>query len=52
MYLIREVDAFDEEVVELLTDLHRMTFLSSAPLPDFGVGHWWVACRRKNCARF
>jgi GNAT superfamily N-acetyltransferase len=43
MYRIREVDVLDDEVVGLLTDLHRTTFLSSAPLPRFEVGHWWVA---------
>jgi GNAT superfamily N-acetyltransferase len=52
MYRIREVDAFDEEVVEQLTDLHRTTFLTSAPLPQFDVGHWWVACRRNRPVAF
>lgn len=52
MYRIREVDALDEEVIELLTDLHRTIFLSSAPLPDFDTGHWWVASRRKRPVGF
>ena len=30
MYRIREVDVLDEEVIDLLTDLHRATFLGSA----------------------
>jgi GNAT superfamily N-acetyltransferase len=52
MYRIREVDAFDEEVEELLMDLHRTTFLNSAPLPEFDVGHWWVASRRRTPVAF
>jgi len=30
MYRIREVDGQDEEVVEMLTELHRLTFFDSA----------------------
>jgi GNAT superfamily N-acetyltransferase len=44
MYRIREVDALDEDVTDLLVTLHHGTFLDSAPLPDFDVGHWWIAC--------
>lgn len=47
MYRIREVDVLDEEVVDVLADLHRVTFLSSAPLPSFEVGHWWIASRHR-----
>jgi len=43
MYRIREVDAFDEDVADVLVELHRLTFLDSAPLPDFEAGHWWLA---------
>ena len=43
MYRIREVDGDDEDVAETLADLHRGTFFDSAPLPDFGCGHWWLA---------
>jgi GNAT superfamily N-acetyltransferase len=46
MYRIREVDALDDEVADLLGDLHRMTFLNSAPLPQFDTGHWWIASLR------
>jgi GNAT superfamily N-acetyltransferase len=52
MYRVREVDAFDEDTIELLTDLHTKTFLNSAPLPKFEVGHRWVACRRKTAVAF
>jgi GNAT superfamily N-acetyltransferase len=43
IYRIREVDGEDEEVCETLTDLHRLTFFESAPLPSFDWGHWWLA---------
>ncbi len=45
MYRIREVDGQDEEVVETLTDLHRLTFFDSARIPEFDHGHWWLAFR-------
>jgi GNAT superfamily N-acetyltransferase len=47
MYRIQEVDPLDEEVIDLLIDLHRATFLNSAPLPQFDVGHWWVASEHR-----
>jgi GNAT superfamily N-acetyltransferase len=43
MYRIREVDPSDEDVAEILANLHRLTFLDSAPMPDFELGHWWLA---------
>ena len=47
MYRIREVDAQDDDVVDMLADLHRLTFLGSAPVPPFDWGHWWLAfCER------
>jgi hypothetical protein len=52
MYRIREVDSSDEETIDLLTDLHRTTFLGSAPLPEFDVGHWWIASRRQTPVGF
>lgn len=42
-YRIREVDAQDEEVVEILTELHQLTFFDSARIPEFDRGHWWLA---------
>lgn len=45
MYRIREIDAADEDVAEVLADLHRSTFLDCAPVPAFGEGHWWLAFR-------
>src|SRR5262249_60207638 len=43
IYRICEVDGEDEEVSETLSDLHRLTFFESAPLPSFDWGHWWLA---------
>jgi hypothetical protein len=44
-YRIREVDPQDEEIVEFLDELHRATFLDSAPVPSFDEGYWWLAFR-------
>jgi hypothetical protein len=35
VYRIREVDSQDEEIAEALDELHRATFLDSAPVPSF-----------------
>jgi GNAT superfamily N-acetyltransferase len=43
MYRIREVDAHDDEVMDTLIDLHRLTFFDGAPIPQFDRGHWWLA---------
>lgn len=45
MYRIRMVDGTEEEAAYVLGDLHRLTFLNSAPIPDFDWGQWWLACR-------
>jgi GNAT superfamily N-acetyltransferase len=43
MYRIREVDGTDDEVSDILTDLHRLTFFHGASIPAFDCGHWWLA---------
>jgi hypothetical protein len=45
MYRIREVDGSDDEISDVLKELHRLTFLDYASVPDFGVGHWWLTYR-------
>jgi len=45
MYRIREVDGSEEDIAAILADLHRSTFLFSAPMPDFDRGQWWLAYR-------
>jgi hypothetical protein len=42
MYRIREVNAQDEDIVDTLEDLHRLTFFGGAPVPKFDHGHWWL----------
>ncbi len=46
MYRIREADTEDDEIVDALADLHRLTFSTSAPVPDFDWGYWWLAYHR------
>jgi hypothetical protein len=43
IYRIREVDAHDDEIAEMLADLHRLTFFDGAAVPEFDWGHWWLA---------
>jgi GNAT superfamily N-acetyltransferase len=43
MYRIRVVDTTDDEIVQTLVDLHQLTFLDSASLPQFDCGSWWLA---------
>lgn len=43
MYRIRAVDGQDEDVADILTDVHRLTFFDAAAIPDFEQGHWWLA---------
>ncbi len=43
MYKIRAVDAHDEDVGDVLAEMHRLTFFNAATLPDFEQGHWWLA---------
>jgi GNAT superfamily N-acetyltransferase len=43
IYRIREVDAHDDEIAEMLADLHRLTFFDGAAVPQFDWGHWWLA---------
>jgi GNAT superfamily N-acetyltransferase len=45
MYRIREVDSHDDDVADMLTDLHSLTFFNGASIPDFEDGHWWLAFR-------
>lgn len=46
-YVIREVDAFDDEIALDIMLLHDLTFGSgksaTASRPDLAAGHWWLA---------
>jgi GNAT superfamily N-acetyltransferase len=52
MYRIREVDAQDDEAVDILVDLHQLTFFDSAPIPKFDQGYWWLAFREAEPVGF
>jgi GNAT superfamily N-acetyltransferase len=41
-YRIREVDGRDDEITDVLTELHRLTFFNGASIPSFDWGHWWL----------
>lgn len=43
MYRIRAVDGQDEDVADVLAEMHELTFLGGATVPDFALGHWWLA---------
>ncbi|MEH2625543.1 hypothetical protein V1292_003598 [Bradyrhizobium sp. AZCC 1719] len=43
MYQIREVDGSDDDIADTLAELHQLTFLDTAPVPQFDQGHWWLA---------
>lgn len=42
-YRIREVDGYDDDIADALSDLHQLTFLGAAPVPEFNQGNWWMA---------
>jgi hypothetical protein len=43
MYRIRQIDTQDDEVLDTLGELHRLTFFDGAPVPEFDQGDWWLA---------
>ena len=43
-YRIREVDGHEEEIADVLAELHRLTFFRGAAIPCFASGYWWLAC--------
>ena len=51
-YRIREVDGRDDEISDVLTELHRLTFLNGASIPPFDGGHWWLAYREATPVAF
>jgi GNAT superfamily N-acetyltransferase len=52
MYRIRIVDADDDETAETLGDLHRLTFLDGAAVPQFESGAWWIAYHDDDAVAF
>lgn len=49
---LRQVDTSDDDVLERLTIMHKLTFFSHAPVYDFNVGWWWIATHGKEDAGF
>ena len=45
MYRIRKVDGQDEDIADVLAEIHRLTFFDTATIPSFEHGHWWLAYR-------
>jgi GNAT superfamily N-acetyltransferase len=52
MYRIRIVDASDDDVADTLSDLHQLTFFDTAPIPQFGLGAWWLAYHDDDAVAF
>ncbi|MBR0688978.1 GNAT family N-acetyltransferase [Bradyrhizobium manausense] len=52
MYRIRMVDASDDDVADILAELHRLTFFDAAAMPDFDLGAWWLAYCRDDPVAF
>jgi GNAT superfamily N-acetyltransferase len=52
LYRIREVDGQDEEMADILAELHRLTFFDGAPIPVFDWGHWWLAFQEATPVAF
>jgi len=50
MYGIRMVDTSDEDVVEALANLYRLTFFDGAAVPGFELRAWWHAHRADDGA--
>ncbi len=51
-YRIREGDGRDDEIADILTELHRLTFFGGASVPSFDMGHWWLAYRKATPVAF
>ena len=52
MYRIREIDGTDDEIVDTLGDIHRLTFFDGARVPAFDHGHWWLAFHEETAVAF
>ena len=52
MYRIRIADADDDDVAEILADLHRLTFFDGASVPQFEFGAWWLAYHNDDAVAF
>jgi hypothetical protein len=48
MYRIRQIDAQDDEAVDMLGEFHRLTFFDSAPILEFDQGDWRLALHARR----
>jgi len=46
------VDASDDDVAEILADLHRLTFFDAAAMPQFELWAWWLAYHGNDAVAF
>ena len=46
------MDGQDDDIADVLVDLHRLTFFGSAPIPEFEFGCWWLAFLRADPVAF
>lgn len=48
-YRFSQVDTEDDDVVELLTELHALTFApEEASMPEWENGHWWIGWEQRS----
>jgi len=52
LYRIREVDGQDDDIADILAELHHLTFFDGAAIPDFDRGYWWLAYREATPVAF
>ena len=46
------VDTSDDDIVDILADLHQMTFFDAAAVPQFELGAWWLAYHGDDAVAF
>jgi GNAT superfamily N-acetyltransferase len=52
IHRIERVIGQDDEIAQMLSDLHRLTFFDCAPIPAFDCGHWWLTYHETNPIAF
>jgi hypothetical protein len=43
IHRIERVIGHDDEIADVLADIHRLTFFNGAANPEFDFGNWWLA---------
>ena len=52
IHRIERVIGEDDDTVDTLSELHRLTFFGSAPVPKFDHGHWWLVLHETGPVAF